>query len=111
MRGPLVYALEKGIILVLNNFQQASNELIVAIRNIVDNGFLHVRNLDKKVYAKLGFKVLCVTNHPIPGWNLPLVVEQRKDAKELIPKDIPPLTKQYLEKLFDDNSKIGYRKL
>jgi hypothetical protein len=85
--------------------------LVVALRSIVDNGYLHVRNLDRKVYAKLGFKVLCVTNHPIPNWTLPSVVEARKDAKHLIPKDIPVLTKQYLDKLFDDNLKIGSRKL
>lgn len=78
MRGPLVYALERGIVLVLNNFQQASNELVVALKNIVNNGFLYVQTLGKRIRAKLGFKLLGLSSQPLPG--IDTVTEGRKNA-------------------------------
>ena len=64
MNGPLIYALEKGLWLVMNNFQQASNELIVALKNIVSSGCLYCQSLGK-VYAAPGFRIIGVANQGI----------------------------------------------
>lgn len=109
MRGPLVYALERGIVLVLNNFQQASNELIVALKNIVNNGYLYVQNLGQKIHARLGFKILGLANQPVQ--DLEFIAEGRKNALTLIPEDMPANSRQFFVELFQKHQLLGYRKL
>jgi midasin (ATPase involved in ribosome maturation) len=109
MKGPLVYALEKGIVLVMNNFQQASNELVVAVKNIVNNGYLYVQNLGQNVYAKLGFKMLGIANQPI--FNITSVNEPRKNPLELIPQDMPHYSREYFTELLEKHQQLGFRKL
>lgn len=36
VKGPLTYAMEKGILLVLNNFEHISNELLVGMRTLAE---------------------------------------------------------------------------
>lgn len=48
----------------MNNFQQASNELIVALKNIINSGCLYSQSLGK-VYAAPGFRIIGISNQPV----------------------------------------------
>ncbi len=58
MKGPLLYAIEKGIVLVLNNFEQVSHELLVTLRTLSTRN--EINHNQKTVHAKSGFKIIGV---------------------------------------------------
>ena len=90
VNGPLIYALEKGLWLVMNNFQQASNELIVALKNIINNGFLYCQSLGK-VYATPGFRIIGISNQAVD--TIPVIHVEEKDPATLIPETIIPISR------------------
>lgn len=93
VNGPLIYALEKGLWLVMNNFQQATNELIVALKNIVNNGCLHCQSLGT-VYAAPGFRIIGISNQAVD--NIPTVTVEEKDPATLLPSNLIERSREYL---------------
>ena len=58
LKGPLTHAMENGITLILNNFEQISNELLVGIRTLAEEK--KISHNQKKFYARGGFRLLGV---------------------------------------------------
>ena len=110
VNGPLVYALQKGLWLLLNNFQQASNELIVALKNIINNGYLYSQSLGK-VYISPGFKIVGTSNQPLNFENIPLILVEKSDPKTLLPSALPEKSREYFEQVLNENSHLGYPKV
>lgn len=66
MKGPLTYAMENGILLVLNNFQHISGELLVGMRTLAEE--MKIFHNQKNVEARCGFKVVGICDpDKIPG--------------------------------------------
>lgn len=56
----MLYAMEKGILLVLNNFNQVSNELLVSLKSLSNEGKITLNQ--KTVRANAGFKILGIVS-------------------------------------------------
>ena len=75
----------------MNNFQQASNELIVALKNIVNNGFLYSQSLGR-VYASPGFRIVGISGLAVQFDDIPVVTVEPIDPETLLPKNLPALS-------------------
>ena len=56
VKSPVTYAIENGIILVLNNFQHILGELLVGMKNLAEE--IKIFHNQKNIEARCGFKVV-----------------------------------------------------
>jgi hypothetical protein len=81
----------------------------VALKNIVNNGYLFVQNLGQKIHARLGFKLLALSNQPSAG--IDYITEGRKNVLQLIPDEMPTNSRQFFVELFHKHHLLGYVRL
>ena len=61
-KGPLVSAMENGSWLILENFQEANEELINSIITCVQTGQIRLASVGQTIHSAIGFKVIAVTD-------------------------------------------------
>ena len=63
--GPLTQALLQGFILILENFQEANEEIIIMLIKIMQNKGLHLANQQEFLRSKAGFQIIAIANFEI----------------------------------------------
>lgn len=61
-KGPLVSAMENGLWLILENFQEANEELINSLITCVQTGQIRLPSVGQTIHKAIGFKVIAVTD-------------------------------------------------
>lgn len=60
--GPLTQAINQGLVLILENFQEANEEIIILLIKLVENQGLDLSNQQEFVRCKPGFQIIAVSN-------------------------------------------------
>ena len=61
-KGPLVSAMESGLWLILENFQEANEELINSLITCIQSGQIRLPSVGQTIHSAIGFKVIAVTD-------------------------------------------------
>lgn len=61
-KGPLASAMENGLWLILENFQEANEELINSLTTCIQSGQVRLQSVGQTVHSSIGFKVIAVTD-------------------------------------------------